>query len=264
VSVPLKNPTNNDSGRAQKDQRNSWPALSGETSDLCERDSWHIGGNMEFLPASRAFDFPLQINHAEIEYLGVSESFTWGPQALWLLCGLIWIFYFLVRDIPDLARNALLFAAGATLLAALGLGYELKRRDRQIFLYPLGGRIGLYWANMYKYSFSPAEMLRVRLDFFGWIVVVCKLLLSMLLVMVILGVVMFDGMKQSGPHPWQDLTLFIYAMLFALFGFVAFYRSHIRLALFWIPNGNGKTERLLYLHPRELHKIEQRDGRAIR
>ncbi|HET9281016.1 MAG TPA: hypothetical protein VFR24_03535 [Candidatus Angelobacter sp.] len=212
----------------------------------------------------RTFDFPLQISQAEIQYLGVRESFTWGPQALWLLSGLIWIFYFLVRDIPELARNTLLFGAGVSLLAALGAGYEMRRRNRQAVLYPLGGRTGLYRGSRYQYSFVPAQMFRMRLDFFGWIVVMCKLLLPMLLLMVILGVVMFDGMKQSGPHPWQDMTLFIYAMLFALFGFVAFYRSHIRLAFFWIPNGKGKTDRLLYLHPRELHKIDDGDGRAIR
>lgn len=162
---------------------------------------------MDTSSAIRAFDFPLQINPAEIEYLGVREAFTWGPQALWLLCGLIWIFYSLVRDIPSLAKNTVLFAAGATLLAALGVGYEMRRRNRQTFLYPLGGRIGLYRGNMYKYSFSPAKMLRVRLDCFGWIVVVCKLLLPMLLLMIIVGVVISDGMKQSGPHPWQDMTL---------------------------------------------------------
>ncbi|MGH9568518.1 MAG: hypothetical protein ACRD4F_02690 [Candidatus Angelobacter sp.] len=213
--------------------------------------------------AVHAIDFPLQINQAEVEHLCVRESFTWGPQATWLLCGLVWIFYFLVRGIPELARDTLLFVAGATLLAALGAGYEMRRRNRQTVLYPLGGRIGLYRGNMYQYSFATAQMLRVRLDFLGWIVVVCKLLLPMLLLMVVLGVVMLDGLKQSGPHPWQDMALFIYAMLFALFGFVAFYRSHIRLAFFWIPNGKSKTDRLLYLHPRELHKIEDRDGRAI-
>jgi hypothetical protein len=215
---------------------------------------------MESPSAVRAFDFPLQINQAEIEYLGVRESFTWGPQALWLLCGLVWIFYFLVRDIPELARNTALFGAGATLLAGLGVAYEMRRRSRQTVLYPLGGRLGLYRGNMFMYSFVPAQMLRVRLDWFGWIVVVCKLLLPMLLIMVIIGVVMFDGLKQSGPHPWQDMALFIYAMFFALFGFAAFYRSHVRLAFFWIPNGKGKTDKGLYLHPGELHKIEDRDG----
>jgi hypothetical protein len=218
---------------------------------------------MKSSSAIRASDFPLQINQAEIEYLGVRESFTWGPQALWLLCGLIWIFYFLVRGIPELAKNTMLFGAGATLLAAIGVGYETRRRNGQTVLYPLGGQIGFYRGNMYKYSFAPAQMLRVRLDFFGWIVVVCKLLLPMLSLMVILGVVMFDGLKQSGPHPWQDTALFIYAMLFAIFGFVAFYRSHIRLAFFWIPDDKGKTDRPLYLHPRELRKIEDGHGRTI-
>jgi hypothetical protein len=36
---------------------------------------------MDFSSAIRAFDFPLQINPGEIEYLGVRESFTWGPQS---------------------------------------------------------------------------------------------------------------------------------------------------------------------------------------
>lgn len=94
---------------------------------------------MESSSASHAFDFPLQINQAEIESLGVRESFTWAPQALWLLCGFIWIFYALVRDIPQLARNTVLFNAGATLLAALGIGYEMRRRNRQTVLYPLSG-----------------------------------------------------------------------------------------------------------------------------
>lgn len=77
---------------------------------------------MESSSAVRAFDFPLEINQTEIEYLGVRESFTWGPQALWLLCGLIWIFYFLVRDILELAKTTMLFGAGATLSASLGGG----------------------------------------------------------------------------------------------------------------------------------------------
>jgi hypothetical protein len=35
------------------------------------------------------------------------------------------------------------------------------------------------------------------------------------------------------------------------------------LAFFWIPNGKGKTNIPLYLHPRELRKIEEGDARAI-
>ena len=86
----------------------------------------------------------------------------------------------------------------------------------------------------------------------------------MLLLMVIVAVVMFDGLKQSHQPRLQDLAVFVYAMLFALFGFVALWRSHFKLAFFWIPNGKGKTNIPLYLHPRELRKIEDGDARAIR
>jgi ATP/ADP translocase len=85
----------------------------------------------------------------------------------------------------------------------------------------------------------------------------------MLLLMVIVAVVMFDGLKQATQARLQDLALFVYAMLFALFGFVALWRSHFKLAFFWIPNGKGKTNTPLYLHPRELRKIEEGDARAI-
>ncbi|MGC2695336.1 MAG: hypothetical protein WA738_06045 [Candidatus Angelobacter sp.] len=212
----------------------------------------------------RTFGFPPQLTQAEIKTLGVRESFTWGPQALWLLCGLIWIFYVMVRDIPELARNTALIGAGATLLAMLGVAYQMRRRKRQTVLYPLGGWVGLYRGNVFQYSFVPAEMLRVRLDFFGWIMVVLKLLLPMLMLMVIVGVVMYDGMKHSGAQDTQGMVLFGYLMLFALFGFVAFYRSHIALAFFWVPNGKGKTDKPLHLHTRELQKMVDGDARAIR
>lgn len=137
---------------------------------------------MDTSSAIRAFDFPLQINPAEIEYLGVREAFTWGPQALWLLCGLIWIFYFLVRDIPV---------------------QLLSRRNAP-------GTLGLFWLDRRGVQVTAAHAAADG----------------------IVGVVISDGMKQSGPRPWQDMTLFIYAMFFALFGLVAFYRSHVRLAFF--------------------------------
>jgi hypothetical protein len=218
---------------------------------------------MDSRPAVRTFDFPPQLDQAEIENRCARESFTWGPQALWLLCGLIWLFYLLVRDLPALARNTVLFGAGATLLAVLAVWYEMRRRKRQTVLCPLRGRIGCYRGNFFQYSFSREEMVRVRPDFFARLVIILKLLLPMLLLMVIVGVVMFDGLK-AGPARWQDLAVLVYAMLFALFGFVALFRSHIRLAFFWIPNGKGKTDTPLYLHPRELRKLEDGDARAIR
>ena len=219
---------------------------------------------MDTQPAVRTFDFSPQLDQAEIENRCARESFTWGPQALWLLCGLIWLFYLMVRDLPAVARNTVLFGVGATVLAALAVWYEMRRRKRQAVLCPLRGRIGCYRGNRFQYSFLPEEMVRVRLDFFGRLMIIFKLLLPMILLIVIVAVVMFDGLKQPGLPRLQDLAVFVYAMLFALFGFIALWRSHFKLAFFWIPNGKGKTNMPLYLHPRELRKIEEGDARAIR
>jgi hypothetical protein len=43
---------------------------------------------MDSQPAIGTFDFSPQLDQAEIENRCARESFTWGPQALWLLCGL--------------------------------------------------------------------------------------------------------------------------------------------------------------------------------
>jgi len=219
---------------------------------------------MDFQPAVHTSDFASLLDQAEIENRCARESFTWGPQALWLLCGLVWLFYLLIRDVPEVAWNTMLFGVGATVLAALAVWYEIRRRNRQVVLCPLRGRIGCYRGNRFQYSFSPEEMVRVRSDFFGRLIIVFKLLIPMFLLMAIVAVVIFDGLKQSGVPRLQDLAVFIYAMLFALFGFVAVWRSHFKLAFFWIPNGKGKTNIPLYLHPRELRKIEEGDARAIR
>lgn len=219
---------------------------------------------MDSQPAIRTLDFLPQLDQAEIENRCVRESLTWGPQALWLLCGLVWLFYLLVRDVPEIARNTVLFGVGATVLAALAVWYEIRRRNRQVVLCPLRGRIGCYRGNRFQYSFSTQEMVRVRPDFFGLFMIVFKLLIPMFLVMVIVAVVMFDGLKQSHQPRLQDLAVFVYAMLFAVFGFVALFRSHLRLVFFWIPNGKGKTNMPLYIHPRELRKIEDGDAQAIR
>lgn len=219
---------------------------------------------MDSQPAIGTFDFPPQLDRAEIENRCARESFTWGPQALWLLWGLIWLFYLLVRDVPELARNTVFFGLGATVLAALAVWYEIRRRKRRAVLCPRRGRIGLYRGNRFQYSFFPHEMTRERPDFFGLFMIVFKLLIPMFLVMVIVAVVMFDGLKQAHRPRLQDVAVFLYALLFALFGFVALFRSHLRLVFFWIPNGKGKTNTPIYLHPGELRKIEEGDARAIR
>jgi hypothetical protein len=106
-------------------------------------------------------------------------------------------------------------------------------------------------------------MVRVRPDITGWIMIVLKQLLPMLLLMVIIGFLLFDGLKQPGPQHWQDAAVIIYTLLFAVFGFVAMVRTHFRLAFFWIPSGQGKTDQPLHLRRSELPKLEDGDGRAI-
>jgi hypothetical protein len=219
---------------------------------------------MDSQPAISTFDFPPRLDQAEIENRCARESFTWGPPALWLLCGLIWLFYLLVRDIPELARNTVLFGVGSTVPAALAAWYDMRRRKRQAVLCPLQGRIGYYREGRFQYSFLPEEMVRVRPDFFGRLLIIFKLLIPMFLLMVIVAVVMFDGLKQARQPRLQDLALFVYAMLFALFGFVALWRSHLKLAFFWIPNGKGKTNTPLYLRPSELETIQEGEARAMR
>lgn len=219
---------------------------------------------MDSQPAISAFDFPPQLDQAEIENRCARESFTWGPQTLWLLCGLIWLFYLLVRDVPEVARNTMLFGLGSTVLAALAVWYEIRRRKRRAVLCPRRGRIGFYRGNRFQYSFFPQEMTRVRPDFFDLLLIVFKVLIPMFLVIVIMAVVIFDGLTRVSQPRLQDLTVFVYAMLFALFGFIALWRSHFKLVSFWIPNGKGKTNTSLYLAPRELRKLEEGDARAIR
>ena len=218
---------------------------------------------MESPASTRSHDFPAQISQAEIETVAVRASFTWGPQGLYLLFGLVWFFYFLIRDIPDVAHNTVFFGLGATLLAAAGLAYDIRRRKRQTVLYPLNGQIALYRGGTFQYSFAPAEMQRQRLDFFGWMMVVLKLLLPMFLLMLIAAVLLLDGMKHAAPNSGPDVALFAYIMGFAIFGFVALYRSHIKLVFFWLPDEKGKLAIPLYLHPREIQKVIQGDGRPI-
>jgi hypothetical protein len=223
---------------------------------------------MDSLTTARAFDFPPQLEQAEIENRCARESFTWGPQALWLLCGLIWLFCLLVRDVPEVLRNVVPYGVGATLLGLLAVWYERRRRRRRRAFYPVGGRIGCYSGHLLQYSFGRGEMVRVRTDFVTRLMIVLKLLAPMLLLVVIVAVVLWDGLrqdgaKQAGSPGWQDMAVFVYLIFYAIFGFVALYRSHFRLAFFWIPNGKGKTNSGLYLKQGELKKLEGGDGRAI-
>lgn len=205
-------------------------------------------------------DFPPQLDETEIENQCARESFTLGPQATWLLAGLVWAFLLLIRDVPDVVKAVLPFASGAVVLVGFALWYELRRRRRRIALLLRGGQVGCYRGKMFQYSFAPEEMLLVRRDWFNGLMVILKLLVPLLLVMAIVLVVMYDALKQGRPQHWQDTALFIYAFLYALFGFIAVYRSSFRLLFFWIPNGKGKTNQPIHLHPQEFLKLQEQQG----
>lgn len=215
---------------------------------------------MESTSVARDHDFPPQLDDSEIANRCARESFTWGPQAWWWLTGLIWLFLFLIRDVPDVARKVLPFALGATVLAGLAVWYEMRKHKRRIALLPRGDRIGCYRANAFQYSFGREEMLLVRKDFFDRLMIVLKLLVPMVLLMVIIAVVIYDGIKQGRRQPGQDIAVFVYAMAYAIFGFIAIYRSNFRLLVFWIPNSEGETNQPLHLHPRELARLAERVG----
>jgi hypothetical protein len=204
-------------------------------------------------------DFPPHLDDTEIEEHGARESFTWGPQTVWMLCGLVWLFYYYVGDVPELARNTALIGLGMTALGAIGAGYELRRRKRRVVLYAYRGRVGCYSGGVFQYSFAPEEMQRVRKDFFGWMMIVLKGLLPMLMITAGLGVVMYDGWKNASKVRLQDVWLFIYAMLCPIFGFVAILRSNFILAFYWIPNGKGKTDRPAHFLPREVQRLQAKN-----
>lgn len=213
-------------------------------------------------PAARVGDFPQQLDEIEIENHCARESFTWGPQATWLLAGLIWLFLLLIRDVPDVVKAVLPFALGASVLAGIALWHERRRRNRRIVLLLRGGQVGCYRGNAFQYNFAPAEMLLVPRDWFTGLMVVLKLLVAMVVAMVIVIVVMYDALKQGRPQHWQNLAFVIYAFGYALFGLVAVCRSSFQLLFFWIPDGKGKTNQPIHLHPREFLKLQERQSVA--
>lgn len=204
-----------------------------------------------------AVDFPLRVDDSEVELRAAREAFTWGPQATWLLAGLFWLFFFFVRDIRDLARNTVFLALGATVLGALGLFYEIRRRKRRVALYPLGARLGCYHQGAFQYSFAPEEMVRVRTDFFDRLFVVLKMVLPFLMIAIILVVIIVDG-AMSHPLPFKplEILLLLYPLGFTVFALVAVIRAHFVLRFFWIPNGKRKTDRPAHFSREDLRKLD--------
>jgi hypothetical protein len=198
--------------------------------------------------------FPAQLDEAEIQARGAFEAFTWGPQVLWLLCGLILLFYWDVRDVPEIAAHTGWVIAGVLAVAGLGLAYEMRRRRRRISLYPLHGQIGLYRNLKFQYSFAPEEMVRQRLDWTGWTMILLKVLLPMLVIIGLLGFGIFE-MSKEGKYRVGDVVLMVYALLVMAFGFVAVVRSNMVLHFFWVPNGKGKRIQPVHLRREDVERV---------
>jgi hypothetical protein len=204
---------------------------------------------------SQGSNFPAQLDASESEAHAARESFTWGPQTWWMLCALIWLFRYYVRDVPEVARSTMWIALVMTLLGVAGTVFAVRRARRRIVLYARGGQIGCYRGGVFQYSFAPDEMQRVRKDFFSRMMLVLKGLIPLLAIMAILVFVAFEAWKQSATPRAQDLALLLYAILCTIFGFAAMVRSNFILAFFWLPNGNGKTDQPAHFYQRELQKL---------
>src|ERR1051326_4223316 len=113
-----------------------------------------------------AADFPAQLDESEIEACGARLAFGWGPQCLWLLCGLIWLFVYLVRDVREAALSLSFIGIGVTFFSVIAWFYEGKRRRQQIVLFPSGEIIGCYRGGKFQYSFPREHLSPVRKDFF--------------------------------------------------------------------------------------------------
>ena len=195
-----------------------------------------------------------------MEARGARESFTWGPQALWLLCGLVWLFYVVVRDTPAVAKNVLVGAIATTCVGALGVAFAARRRRQRIVLYPLHGELGCYRGTVFQYSFALEEVLPVRLGRYGAARTVISVLIPLAAVFVALGVVLYVNVRGgSGKAERGDELVFAYAMLYTAFAFVAVFRSRFLLVFCWIPNGKGQTNEPVHFPVNAVRWLERAD-----
>jgi hypothetical protein len=185
------------------------------------------------------------------------ESFTWGPQTLWLLAGLFWVFVYEIREIPDVARNTAWIAGGITLAAALGAMFATRRKHRRIALYPQGGRLGFYRGANFQYSFTPADMVLVHKDFFAWAILILKLFVP---TVALIGALVFGivyALKNHELTSLGDALVLAYLLGFGVFVFVAMFRSNVTLKFFWLPDGNGKPNQPAHFSAKELLKLQE-------
>ena len=202
-----------------------------------------------------AADFPAQLDESEIEARGARQAFGWGPQCLWLLCGLIWLFVYVVRDVREAALSLSFIAIGLTFFGVIAWFYERKRRRQQIVLFPSGETIGCYRGGKFQYSFPGEHLSPVRKNFFESAMLVIKVIipLSAIAAALVFGII-YGLVKQSQNLRAEDAILMIYGLFFTLFGLYAVLRSLFILKNYWIPDGKGKA-RSLYMERRELIKL---------
>jgi hypothetical protein len=202
-----------------------------------------------------AGNFPAQLDESEIEVRGARQAFGWGPRCLWLLCGLIWLFVYVVRDVREAFWSLSCIGFGLTFFSVIAWFYERKRRRERIALFPLGETIGCYRGGKFQYSFPREHLSPVRKDFFESAMLVIKVIIPLgaIAAALVFGII-YSFMKESQNLRVEDEILMLYALFFTLFGLYAVVRSIFILKHYWIPDGKGKAQSL-YMDRRELIKL---------
>ena len=202
-----------------------------------------------------ASGFPAVLDETEIELRGARQDFGWGPQCLWLICGLIWLFVYVVRDVREAATSVGLIGLGVTFFGVIAVVHDRRRRSRRIVLFPSGDLIACYRDGKFQYAFPRGHFNPVRKDWFERAMLLIKVIIPLTVIAAVLvfGIV-YSLMKERQNIRLADAILMLYALFFALFGVYAVIRSTFILQSYWIPDGKGKAESL-YLERRELQKL---------
>jgi uncharacterized membrane protein len=210
---------------------------------------------MESWSTIGAADFPAQLDESEIEARGARQAFGWGPQCLWLLCGLIWLFVYVVRDVREAAMSLSFIGIGVTFFSVIAWFYERKRRRQQIVLFPSGEIIGCYRGGKFQYSFPREHLSPVRKDFFESAMLVIKVIIPLgaVAAALVFGII-YSFVKEPQNLRVEDALLMIYGLCLTLFGLYAVVRSIFILRHYWIPDGKGKAISL-YMERSELIKL---------
>jgi hypothetical protein len=113
--------------------------------------------------------------------------------------------------------------------------------------------VGLYRGGTFQYSFRPSEIAKYRLSLINTL----QMLVPMLLLIGIAGFLIYEtGVRQPGTGSLGDKVLFVYMLLFAVFAFVALFRSRLLIVWYWIPNGKGKVNKSIGFSRKENRKLQ--------